>query len=240
MTEDMQVRNLSPHTRNSYVQQISLFARHFSKSPERLGPDEIRSYQVYLTNERKLAPSTILIAIAALRFLYKVTLHKDCSLKEIIPAQPRRREIVDRQAIGWLFFASCVLGVREIDRRTEGRVAAGSQPVFTRYTSSITLDRADGHPTSEVITRDEKPNDYNFNDVVLPPYSEFYRKITNHPPPRDTVLDILLLLNALGTQGWELVYPVDVKELSAKGEPSQLGKWEYLLKRTFRAAHSVQ
>ena len=52
MTEDMQVRNLSPHTRNSYVQQISLFARHFSKSPEELGPDEIRSYQVYLTNEK--------------------------------------------------------------------------------------------------------------------------------------------------------------------------------------------
>src|SRR5438132_7892068 len=77
MTEDMQVRNFSPHTQASYVQQVSLFARHFSKSPEGLGPDEIRSYQVYLTNERKLAPSSILIAIVALRFLYKVTLHKD-------------------------------------------------------------------------------------------------------------------------------------------------------------------
>jgi site-specific recombinase XerD len=86
MTEDMQVRNLSPHTQDSYVQQVSLFARHFSKSPEILGPEEIRSYQVYLTNEKKLAPSSILIAIAALRFLYKVTLHKDWSLEEIIPA----------------------------------------------------------------------------------------------------------------------------------------------------------
>jgi integrase/recombinase XerD len=44
MTEDMQVRNFSPHTQNSYVQQVSLFARHFSKSPEVLGPEEIRSY----------------------------------------------------------------------------------------------------------------------------------------------------------------------------------------------------
>ena len=52
MTEDMQVRNFSPHTQNSYVQQVSLFARHFNKSPEELGPDEIRSYQVYLTNEK--------------------------------------------------------------------------------------------------------------------------------------------------------------------------------------------
>jgi Phage integrase, N-terminal SAM-like domain len=58
MTEDMQVRNFSPHTQDSYVQQVSLFARYFRKSPEVLGPEEIRSYQVYLTNERKLAPSS--------------------------------------------------------------------------------------------------------------------------------------------------------------------------------------
>ena len=56
MTEDMQVRNLSPHTQTSYVQQVSLFARHFNKSPEALGPEDIRTYQVYLTNEKKLAP----------------------------------------------------------------------------------------------------------------------------------------------------------------------------------------
>lgn len=65
-TEDMQVRNLALHTQTS---QVSLFARHFHKSPEALGPEEIRSYQVYLTNEKKLAPSSILIAVAALRFL---------------------------------------------------------------------------------------------------------------------------------------------------------------------------
>jgi Phage integrase, N-terminal SAM-like domain len=56
MTEDMQVRNLSPHTRACYVQQVSLFARHFNQSPETLGPEQIRAYQVYLTNEKKLGP----------------------------------------------------------------------------------------------------------------------------------------------------------------------------------------
>jgi integrase/recombinase XerD len=56
MTEDMQVRNLSPHTQNSYVQQVSLFARHFGKSPEVLGPEEIRSYQIYLTTKGSWLP----------------------------------------------------------------------------------------------------------------------------------------------------------------------------------------
>ena len=91
MTEDMQVRNLSSHTQATYVQQVSLFARHFNQSPEVLGPEEIRSYQVYLTNEKKLSPGSILIAVAALRFLYKVTLHKDWSLEEVIPA-PKKPE----------------------------------------------------------------------------------------------------------------------------------------------------
>ena len=45
MTEDMQVRNLSSHTQSTDVQQVALFARHFNKSPEILGPEEIRSYQ---------------------------------------------------------------------------------------------------------------------------------------------------------------------------------------------------
>jgi integrase/recombinase XerD len=96
MIEDMQVRNLSPETQACYVQQVSLFARYFNQSPQALGPEEIRGYQVYLTNERKLAPSSILVAVAALRFLYKVTLHKDWTLPEIIPApqKPQKLPIV--------------------------------------------------------------------------------------------------------------------------------------------------
>jgi Phage integrase, N-terminal SAM-like domain len=63
MIEDMQIRNLAVHPQNTYVLQVSMFARHFSRSPELLGPEEIRTYQVYLTNEKKLAVGSILIAI---------------------------------------------------------------------------------------------------------------------------------------------------------------------------------
>jgi integrase/recombinase XerD len=55
MTEDMQVRNLAVNTQESYLRQVSQFARHFNKSPELLGPEDIRTYQVYLTNEKKLS-----------------------------------------------------------------------------------------------------------------------------------------------------------------------------------------
>jgi integrase/recombinase XerD len=116
MTEDMQVRNLSLQTQATYVQQVSMFARHFNKSPEILGPEEIRSYQVYLTNERKLAPSSIIIAVAALRFLYKITLHRDWNLEEVIPTpkKPQKLPIVLTQEEVLKFLAS----VRSLKHRT--------------------------------------------------------------------------------------------------------------------------
>ena len=77
MIEDMQLRDLALNTQISYLLQVSYFARHFGKSPTGLGEEEIRAYQVYLTNEKKLSPSSIHIAVAALRFLYKVTLKKE-------------------------------------------------------------------------------------------------------------------------------------------------------------------
>jgi integrase/recombinase XerD len=89
MIEDMQVRNLSANTQASYLQQVSLFACHFDKSPHLLGSEDIRVYQLYLTNEKKLATGSIHIAIAALRFLYKVTLKKEWSFAEVIPL-PRK------------------------------------------------------------------------------------------------------------------------------------------------------
>ena len=86
MIEDMQIRNLAEGTQKSYVLHVSLFARHFQKSPELLGPEDIRAYQVYLTNEKKLSTGSIIVAISALRFLYRVTLKKDWSLADFIPA----------------------------------------------------------------------------------------------------------------------------------------------------------
>ncbi len=94
--EDMQIRNLAVNTQRSYVEQVSRYARHFHKSPELLGPEQIRAYQIYLTNEKKLATGSITIAISALRFLYGVTLKKDWSFRDLIPAPkvPKKLPII--------------------------------------------------------------------------------------------------------------------------------------------------
>jgi integrase/recombinase XerD len=93
MTEDMQVRNLSPDTQSSYLQQVSLFARYFRTSPDALTPEHIRTYQIYLTNEKKLATSSIHMAVAALRFLYRVMLKKEWTFAEDIPLPKKPQKL---------------------------------------------------------------------------------------------------------------------------------------------------
>jgi integrase/recombinase XerD len=96
MLEDMQIRNLAPHTQRAYVQQISLFARHFGKTPELLGPADIRAYQLHLVQERHLSASSLLVATAAIRFLYKVTLKREWNIEEVVPTcrKPQRLPVV--------------------------------------------------------------------------------------------------------------------------------------------------
>ena len=89
MTEDMEIRNLSPNTQLAYLQQVSSFAKYCQRSPEVVGPEEIRGYQVYVTNQRKLAPGSLSIIASALRFLYKVTLKRAWVDTEIpLPKKP--------------------------------------------------------------------------------------------------------------------------------------------------------
>jgi integrase/recombinase XerD len=83
MLEDMGIRNLAENTQLSYLQQVSAYARFFDCSPEQLGPEQVRTYQLHLRETRKLSPGSISIAIAALRFLYKVTLKKDWAPDDI-------------------------------------------------------------------------------------------------------------------------------------------------------------
>lgn len=51
MIEDMTVRNLSPATQRSYVHAVAKFSRHFNRSPDRLGLEDVRAYQVHLVSK---------------------------------------------------------------------------------------------------------------------------------------------------------------------------------------------
>jgi integrase/recombinase XerD len=72
--EDMRVRDLAANTQRADLQQVSAFAQHFGCSPDLLGPEEVRAWQVRLIEVQRRSPSTLIVSTAALRFLYNVTL----------------------------------------------------------------------------------------------------------------------------------------------------------------------
>jgi site-specific recombinase XerD len=80
---DLALRNYSPRTIQTYTEAVVRFARYFGRSPERLGPEAIRTYQLYLLHERHVAWSTFNQAVCALRFLYRVTLRRPFLVEQI-------------------------------------------------------------------------------------------------------------------------------------------------------------
>ena len=68
MLEDLQRRNYAQTTIKNYLGTVENFAKHFGRSPDQLGLDEIRTYQVYLLKERKMGVRTVGLHTAGLRF----------------------------------------------------------------------------------------------------------------------------------------------------------------------------
>src|SRR5512142_2039056 len=95
MIEDLKLRNRSPRTIEIYVKRVAAFARYFDKSPEQLGQSEVRSYLVHLVQEKQVCWAYYNQTIAALRFLYGITLDRNEPLRGIAcPRQPKKLPIV--------------------------------------------------------------------------------------------------------------------------------------------------
>ena len=95
MIEDMTLRNFAPHTIQVYVERVATFARYYNVSPQRLGPEQIRAYLLYLVQERHVSWSYFNQARCALQFLYRVTLGKDWVVEAVAcPKQQKKLPIV--------------------------------------------------------------------------------------------------------------------------------------------------
>jgi site-specific recombinase XerD len=92
MLEELQRRNYAEGTTRSYIRAVQQFAQHFGKSPDKLGPSELRSYQAYLLKERKLAVGTVVARVAALRFFFVRTLKRQ-QFREDLPYPKKQRRL---------------------------------------------------------------------------------------------------------------------------------------------------
>lgn len=95
MMEDLHVRNYSPHTISAYIRGVADFAKHFGKPPDRLGPEQIREYQLFLIKVKGVSWSTYIQTVSGLRFLYTNTLHRQVAIEHIpFPRQEKKLPVI--------------------------------------------------------------------------------------------------------------------------------------------------
>jgi integrase/recombinase XerD len=116
MLEELERRNYSEGTTRRYLRFVERFAQHFGKSPDKLGPDHLRTYQAYLLKVRKLDPGTVENHVSALRFLFIRTLGRH-EFRQFLPYPKVRKKlprILSRQEVGRLIDASSDLFERAL------------------------------------------------------------------------------------------------------------------------------
>jgi site-specific recombinase XerD len=111
MLEELQRRNYSAITTRNYLRVVTEFAKYFGQSPDKLGSNELRTYQAYLLTERKLTPGTVVNRVAALRFFFVKTLKRH-QFRDFLPyPQDRRRlpTVLSREEVARLIDAAGTL-----------------------------------------------------------------------------------------------------------------------------------
>jgi site-specific recombinase XerD len=93
--EELQLRNYSPHTQRAYIRCLANFAEHFGTAPDRLGPEHIRDYQLFLVQQKKLSWSPFNQTVCALRFFYHHVLRRKWMIEHIpYPRHEQKQPVV--------------------------------------------------------------------------------------------------------------------------------------------------
>ena len=95
MLEELQRRNYSQSTIESYLHAVEDFAKFFGKRPDQLDVEHIRRYQLHLVQQRKLATNTVVVRMSALRFFFVKTLKRPYVREDLpFPKRPKRLPMV--------------------------------------------------------------------------------------------------------------------------------------------------
>jgi integrase/recombinase XerD len=95
LIEDMQLHGLSSRTQEVYVVAVRQLADHYGKSPDQISEEELRQYFLYLSQVRKVSPSTFQIALSAIKFFFEYTLQRQWATLELVrPTREKKLPVV--------------------------------------------------------------------------------------------------------------------------------------------------
>jgi site-specific recombinase XerD len=149
MIEDLTVRNFARRTVDCYVRRVARFAQYFGQSPDRLGPEDIRRYLVFLQQEKHVSWTVFNQTVCALRFFCQVTAGKPWLVDKIpFPRGEKRLPVVlSRQEVARLLAA--------IPNQKHGTILATAYATGLRV-SELTALRLEAIDSERMVLRVEQ------------------------------------------------------------------------------------
>jgi site-specific recombinase XerD len=141
MIQDLGLRCYAPKTCKEYVRCARDFVAYHKRPPEQMGEVEVRDYLLFLALERKVGPATRKMHLAAVKFLYGVTLDRPevvaripwpkvdstlpdilsgtevCGLLDAIASTKHRAIVMTTYGLGLRISEVCRLRVEDIDSK---------------------------------------------------------------------------------------------------------------------------
>ena len=107
LIDEIQLRGFSSHTQDAYVRSVAGLARFYNRAPDQISDDEIKAYLLYLLREKKLAVSSLIVAVSGLRFFFgKILLRPTSAIKQALPRMKKpvlRPKVYSLQELERLF-----------------------------------------------------------------------------------------------------------------------------------------
>jgi len=95
MSADMRLRDYQPRTEEAYLLAVRVFLEWAKKEPGDVDDADLRAYFLYLREDRKLAPSSIDVALHGLRFFFMRTMRRDWAVFDLVRVKkPRKLPVV--------------------------------------------------------------------------------------------------------------------------------------------------
>ena len=154
--EELQIRHYSPNTVRAYIRSIAEFAKHFGKSPDLLGAEQIREYQLYLIKEKRVSLSSYIQAVCSLRFLYTNTLHRQVAVERIpLPRYEKKLPVIlSREEVKLVLETPKNLGYRAM---LSTMYAAGPQDLGSSQSQGRRHRQRPRHPLDSRRQRPQGP-----------------------------------------------------------------------------------
>ena len=94
MIEDMRIRGIGDKAQKSHIRAIKDFAAFLGRSPDTATPEDLRAYQLHMT-DTGVTPSTFNVRIVALRFFFGMTCGRE-EMKRYMQfrTEPRKLPVV--------------------------------------------------------------------------------------------------------------------------------------------------